>query len=203
MGAAPQFQLPGFTSGIWHGEPVEASYDIQAGILKVVSGAETDWNIDALTDQRSDSAPALLFEIDGDFALSACVAVEFFGTFDAGILCVRSGPFQWAKLCFERSPARQPMIVSVVTEGVSDDANSVIVEGDEVWLRVSRFGDACVFHYSLDGLWWHFVRQFRLMDGAKAKAGFLSQSPFGKGTKALFRDIKCGTVAEHDLRDGS
>ena len=49
----------------------------------------------------------------------------------------RDGAAGTRKLCFEHSPDRQPMIVSVVTRGVSDDANAFAVDGQTAWLRVS------------------------------------------------------------------
>ena len=60
----------------------------------------------------------------GDFQLSARVRVRFAGTFDAGVLFLRHDRETWAKLCFEFSPRGQGMIVSVVNNRVSDDANA-------------------------------------------------------------------------------
>ena len=57
----------------------------------------------------------------------------------------------WAKLCFEYSPQREPMVVSVVTRGLSDDCNSFVVDGATVWLRIARVGSAFAFHASTDG----------------------------------------------------
>ena len=63
----------------------------------------------------------------GDLVLSAEVQVDFQDTFDAGVLLVRADEQHWAKLCFEQPPAGRPMVVSVVTRGVSDDANAFTV----------------------------------------------------------------------------
>ena len=68
----------------------------------------------------------------------------------------------WGKLCFEFSPDGEPMIVSVVTRGVSDDANSWVVDGRTVWLRVSRIDHAFAYHASLDGKTWRMIRFFTI-----------------------------------------
>ena len=75
---------------------------------------------------------------DGDFQFSARVTVGFASTYDAGVLLLWVDDRHWGKLCFEFSPAGEPMVVSVVTRGVSDDANAFVVDGRTVWLRVSR-----------------------------------------------------------------
>ena len=87
----------------------------------------------------------------GDFQLSARVTVDFASTFDAGVFLLWLDERHWAKLCFEFSPAGEPMIVSVVCRGVSDDANAFTVPGRSVWLRVSRIDRAYAYHASLDG----------------------------------------------------
>lgn len=114
---------------------------------------------------------------DTDFQFVARVRVGFAGTFDAGVLLVWLHERAWAKLCFEYSPDGEPMVVSVVTREVSDDANSFVVDGDQVWLRVSRIGRVYAFHASLDGQTWRFVRAFAFGSDDPARIGFEVQSP--------------------------
>jgi uncharacterized protein len=141
---------------------------------------------------------------DGDFRLSARVTVDFASTFDAGVLLLWVDEQHWAKLCFEQSPAGEPMVVSVVCRGVADDANAFTVDGDSVWLRVARLEDAVAFHASLDGRSWQMIRFFSL-DGASdsASVGFEAQSPTGEGCAVRFDDISFTTRRLEDLRDGS
>ena len=113
----------------WLREP--ESWSVPDGSpLLVAAGPFTDWFVDP---QRSAeprlNAPALLGVSTGDFLLSARVTVDFAGTFDAGVLVVYEGDRAWGKLCFEYSPQREPMVVSVVTRRVSDDCNSFVVDG--------------------------------------------------------------------------
>jgi hypothetical protein len=103
-------------------EPAESTLERDA--LRIVAGPRTDWFVDPQTEAVKASAPALVGSIHGDFLLSARLEVAFASTFDAGALMVRTDDRTWAKLCFEYSPQSEPMVVSVVTRGVSDDCNS-------------------------------------------------------------------------------
>jgi len=139
---------------------------------------------------------------DGDFQLWARVEVEFAAMYDAGVLLLWAGDDIWAKLCFEFSPQRQPMIVSVVTRGVSDDASGFTVDGSAAWLRVSLRDGAHAFHASTDGAFWHLVRHFSL-GRAQPDVGFEVQSPVGQGCTARFTEIAYRTGKLAELRDGT
>ena len=147
-------------------------------------------------------APRLLGAVAGDFQLSTRVRCTFAGTFDAGALLLWAGERQWVKLAFEVSPQGEPMVVSVATDGHSDDANAFVVPDDAVWLRISRIGAACALHARLDGEDWRFVRHLALPAPDGLRAGFLAQSPTGAGATAQFDEI--GFVPERlaDLRSG-
>jgi uncharacterized protein len=116
---------------------------------------------------------------------------------------LHAGERTWAKLAMERSPQGDAMIVSVVTRGVSDDANGAVVAGDSVWLRVARIGGACALHASADGQRWDLVRHFALDAPGPLAAGFLAQSPTGEGCTATFDEISFAARTLADLRDGS
>lgn len=143
----------------------------------------------------------------GDFVLSARVTVGFRDTFDAGVLLVWFDEQRWAKLCFERSPAGERMVVSVVTRGTSDDANGEVVDSDTVWLRVARIGRMFAFHASTDGAVWRFARAFAFdpehLDDVPVRVGFEAQSPVGGGCEVAFDDLRFGRRTLGELRDGS
>ena len=139
---------------------------------------------------------------EGDFQLGCRVTVDFRSAYDAGVLLLHTDDRTWAKLCFERSPAGQPMVVSVVTLGVSDDANAFDVHGGQVWLRVSRIDRVHAFHASTDGRTWRLVRVFRLGDRAP-DIGFEAQSPTGDGCTVTFDEIRFVPERLADPRDGS
>lgn len=143
----------------------------------------------------------------GDFQLSARVGVDFVARFDAGVLLVWLDETHWAKLCFEQSPSGAPMVVSVVTRGTSDDANGFVVEGEQVWLRISRIGHVHAFHASLDGQVWELVRVFALGQGSDGvtghRLGLEVQAPTGDGCTATFAQVRFTPTTLGDLRDGS
>lgn len=101
-------------------------------------GAGSQLNAESLL-----SAATLLgVPTSGDFQLSARVNVDFASTFDAGVPLLWIDERHWVKLCFEYSPAGEPMVVSVVNRGVAYDANAFVVDGHTVWLRASRIDHA-------------------------------------------------------------
>jgi regulation of enolase protein 1 (concanavalin A-like superfamily) len=140
----------------------------------------------------------------GDFLLSATVSVDFRSQYDAGVLMLWIDERNWAKFCFEFSPAARPMVVSVVTRGTSDDANAFTVDGRSVRLRIARVGRVYAFHASTDERTWELIRVFTLGDDlAEHRVGFEAQSPTGDGCTVTFDQIAFTGVRLQDLRDGS
>ena len=130
--------------------------------------------------------------------------VDFASAFDAGVLFVHRSADHYAKLCFERSPDGEPMIVTVVTRGVSDDSNEPVIGDDAVHLRVARTGGIFAFHYSVDGERWRLSRLFGLGDPTgPVSVGFVAQSPTGDGCTAIFDRIRFVRSGLGDPRDGS
>jgi regulation of enolase protein 1 (concanavalin A-like superfamily) len=195
-------QLPPHPAPLaWEVSPV--SWAITAGALQVTAGPRTDMFVSPSGEAPTLNAPRLLGPIAGDFQLSARVTVDFQGTYDAGVLLVWSNEQSWAKLCFEYSPQRDPMIVSVVTRVTSDDANSFVVAGNTAWLRVSRLGaSALAFHASADGATWSLIRHFGLLMGDAPLVGFEAQSPVGEGCGVRFEDIRYSPTRLGELRSG-
>ena len=186
----------------WRVDPVEWSAGKDGGLV-IHAGAKTDLFTDPKDGSRQDAAPAALFvPPDRPFMLWARISVGFASTYDAGVLHVRVADDRWAKLCFEYSPQGQPMIVSVVNRGVSDDCNSIVVQGTTAWLRVSQGETATAFHYSLDGARWSFVRYFSLGSLDGLRVGFSSQSPTGTGCRSEFTEIHYRAGFPRDLRSG-
>ena len=94
------------------------------------------------------------------------------------------------------------MIISVVTHDVSDDCNSVPLARNDVYLRITRLGQAFAFHYSEDGTYWRMVRYFTLRQTADLRAGFSSQSPTGAGCHVIFDHIQYSPRSGKDVRSG-
>ena len=191
----------------WYGSPVRSRV-LGPAALEITAGSKTDVFVNpqggesSLDAQSMLNAPRLLARVSGDFQLVSHVAVEFAATFDAGALLIWVSDDQWGKLCFEYSPQGNPMVVSVVSKGVSDDANSFVTPNRDVWLRASRVGGAFAFHASLDGHRWEFIRHFALDAGETVELGFEAQSPTGNGCTARFEEIRFSDQRLGDLRSG-
>ncbi|MEA2133184.1 MAG: uncharacterized protein QOC68_1093 [Solirubrobacteraceae bacterium] len=185
----------------WDASPASWSLD-EGPMLTIAAPARSDLFNDPAGGEPMAAAPRLLGAVGGDFQLSARVRCTFAGTFDAGALLVWADARRWVKLAFEVSPQGEPMVVSVVTDGRSDDANAFVVRDGAVWLRISRLGAACALHARIDGEAWRFVRHFALAAPDTLRAGFLAQSPVGDGATARFDEI--GFIPERltDLRSG-
>lgn len=173
--------------------------------LDLTAPAGTDLFVDPGRADPKLSAERVLGTVpDGPFQFSARVRVGFNGTFDAGALLVWAGERNWGKLCFEYSPQREAMAVSVVTRGYSDDANGFTAPADApLWLRVSRLGPNWAFHASTDGEFWHFVRHFALDESDEpVLVGLLAQAPMGDGCTVSFDQVTFTAQRLADLRSG-
>ncbi|WP_320780576.1 DUF1349 domain-containing protein [Streptomyces sp. CRN 30] len=202
-------QVPALPFPLAPSEGAAWETDPASGALRVTARPRSDIFIDP-ADGTTDEARTVLDAVTllgrppaGDFRLSARVRVDFAAAYDAGVLLLWTDERHWAKLCFEHSPQGEPMVVSVVTRGVSDDANAFVVDGDSVWLRVSRVGRAFAYHASTDGTDWRMIRYFALDDTGGALVGFEAQSPTGEGCAVAFDDIRFTRERLTDLRDGS
>jgi regulation of enolase protein 1 (concanavalin A-like superfamily) len=197
--------IPGVPAALaWVNEP--ASFELgQDGLFAIDAGAKTDLFADPAGGTPIDSAPAALFVApDTRFLLSARVTATFASAFDAAALLLRAGGGCWTKLAFEVSPQRQPMVVSVVTRGVSDDSNGVLVDDPHVYLRLAVAERTIAFHASRDGSWWELVRYFSLEEPLiDVRVGFSAQSPTGEGCRATFAEITYRAGELGDRRDGS
>ena len=179
-----------------------SSWKEENGGLQIVAPAQTDLFVDPAGGMVKDDSPRAVFVPDPQFTLSAHVTVDFAATYDAGVLVLCADGLHWAKLCFEYSPQGEPTIVSVVTNGVSDDCNSVPLTRTDIYLRVTRLGDAFAFHYSEDGSYWRMVRYFALHQATNLRVGFSSQSPTGDGCLSSFAEIQYRPEPVKNVRSG-
>jgi regulation of enolase protein 1 (concanavalin A-like superfamily) len=195
--------------------PVTASHpDVwrlgEDGVVLADAPAHTDFYVNpgggdsADAESLLNAATLLGLPPAGDFQLSARVTVDFRAQYDAGVLLLWIDERHWAKFCFEFSPDAEPMVVSVVTREVSDDANAFTVPERSVWLRVSRIDRVYAYHASTDGKVWRLIRVFTLGDDVSAhRVGFEAQSPTGDGCAVTFTDIGFRAQRLAELRDGS
>jgi len=93
-------------------------------------------------------------------------------------------------------------VVSVVTNGVSDDSNGCNIEADSVWLQVVRAGNNFAIHYSLDGEKYDMVRLFSLPVESTVKVGLEAQCPAGEGGYRYFSHLSIEKKTVRNLRAG-
>ena len=186
------------------------NYDASTGCLQAMASEKTDWYCNPADKFNDEATPTLnALTLLGtpeprDFQLSAKVTVDFNSDYDAGVLAIWVDSQTWAKLCFEYSPDKIGMVVSVVTLGASDDSNAFTLPNNSTFLRVSRFGRTFAFHASRDRSTWELIRVFALnTDINSQRVGFLAQAPTGPGCSVKFSEINFSYSTLNALRDGS
>ena len=183
----------------WLNEP--PVWNFEEGCLEVVPKGETDF-FRPSGREGNDNAGLLYTWVEGDFTAKTRVRTELVAFGDAGVLTVRAGAEQSAKLCVERSPIGDLSIVSVITDPWSDDANNELLEEAEAFLRISREGNVFGMHYSLDGKVWRFVRTFTCDMPARVMVGVHAQAPFQEGCRATFDFLEVSSKPVGDFRSG-
>jgi uncharacterized protein len=171
--------------------------------IEIIAPPKCDFFIDSRSGIEKGDAPFYYEKVAGDFAARAWVKPLFKKTYDAGGLFVLDSAKKWIKLEFELTDLGYPSVVSVITDGTSDDANGEKLEGvEEICLQIARSGDYWALHYSLDGKKWKMVRYFRLKTKGSVRVGLEAQSPLGSGCSAAFRGYKVAPGAVKDMRKG-
>lgn len=160
------------------------------GSIEITAGPKTNMFFAPHGKTKVSNMPKLLFMPDNDFVLSAKASANHKSKWEAAMLVIYINENYWAKFCFEnQSPGVQRM-VSVVTNEISDDAYSDIIESDTVYMKITKKGKQIGFYYSCDSENWIGVRYFRLSSDKQLKTGFASQSPIGEGLTSTFSEIK-------------
>jgi len=175
---------------------------LPGGGLRIHAPAKTDFFQNPNGDPGSDSAAYLWLPIEGDFVARVRVQPTFTSTYDAGALLVRHDQTHWAKICFEATDFGTHAAVSVVTNGVSDDANGANLDVESLWLQVVRQGNLFGQHYSLNGQSWRMVRYFALPMPPQVNVGLVAQSPIGPGTSVDFNSFSIEPRRVANMRAG-
>lgn len=177
---------------------------LPGGGLRVHTRPETDFFCNPNRQSTSDTAHLLWLPVEGDFVACAHVRPTFTSTYDAGALMVRGDEAHWAKVCYEATDFHTHAVVSVVTDGLSDDANGPDLDVPNVWLQVVRQGDLLALHYALDKQprAWRMVRYFALALSPEVKVGLVAQSPVGPGTAVDFHQFAVERRTVQNLRAG-
>lgn len=159
-------------------------------IIELTAPAKTDFFIDICSDYRRFNAPFYYTPVENDFIFRCKVKPEFKETYDAGGIIAYVSDDKWVKFAFERTDLGYTSVVSVITDGFSDDCNGEIVNTNEIWMQIVRKDHNWCLHYSLDKKNWKMVRYFRFEMQNALKIGISCQSPLGRGCRAVFSDIE-------------
>jgi regulation of enolase protein 1 (concanavalin A-like superfamily) len=172
----------------WENSP--ARWSFQQQVLAVQAGAKTDMFRDPNVTYNTDNAPKLLFQPDSNFILTAAVEHAFMNKWDGGALVLKVDSLRWIKFCLEKDYTGAKRIVSVVTNNVSDDANSIAITGNKAFFKMAKAGNVITLYVSTDGKKWLLVRHVQMNIPEKFSVGFLAQSPTGQSCTVRFSNIQ-------------
>lgn len=172
--------------------------------LTLTSAAKRDNFRDPNGKLSSNTAPVLLTEVDNQrpFTFTARIAPTFLETYDAGALYIWVKDDLWLKMAFEMDERRRTRMVTVRTNGTSDDNNHDVVAAKSVHMKISSDARTVGFYYSLDDQTWQLIKLFRNDYPEKIWLGVSAQSPVGNGTSATFEDIALTQTSVADFRLG-
>ena len=181
-------QLPGIPYPLsWENKPL--NYSVKGTVLTIEAGAKTDMFRDPNVTYNTDNAPKLLFMADNDFVLSARIEHDFASKWDGGAIVLKTDALHWVKFCFEKDYTGVHRVVSVVTNDISDDCNSVPLTQNYVYYKIAKAGNVVTLYFSADMKKWFLIRHFQYNAKGPLKLGFLAQSPTGTHKNVTFSNI--------------
>jgi hypothetical protein len=172
--------------------------------VEINSGAKTDFFNEPDGKHKYANAPMLLTLLNNKepFTFTARVCPEFAETYDAGAVYVFVNEDKWLKFAFEMDEKKRTRMVTVRTNGTSDDNNHDVVAEKQAYLKISSDTESIGYYYSIDSVDWQLVRVFKNDFPASAYIGISSQSPLGKGIKTTFENISLRNESIKDFRKG-
>lgn len=171
----------------WKNQPL--SFKTATNSLEIKAGEKTDMFRDPNATYNTNTAPILLFTPDADFVLSARIGHDFAQKWDGGALVLMSDDTHWVKFCFEKDYTGAKRVVSVVTNDISDDCNSVAYTSKAAYFKIAKAGNVITLYTSETGTDWLLVRHLQF-NTAPVQVGFLAQSPTGSACTVTFSDIR-------------
>lgn len=165
-----------------------------------------DFFIDPNGKLSNNTLPILLTELDNTkpFTFVAKVTPEFTpeGIYNAADLIVFANDTLWQKLCYEQDERGGHRIVTVRTQGTSDDNNHELLNVPSVYLKLSSDTRTLASYYSLDKKEWHMVRLYKNYYPSKIWLGIASQCPQDGKCTSLFEEISLEQASVSDFRMG-
>ena len=186
QGGATKFQSIPFPM-TWENTPV--MYAIKGPVLTIEAGAKTDMFRDPNVTYNTDNAPKLFFTPDADFVLTARIQHAFTYKWDGGAIVLKADALHWIKFCFEKDYTGVHRVVSVVTNDISDDCNSVAISQNFVYYKMAKAANVVTLYFSGDGKNWFLIRHLQFNAKGPLHLGFMAQSPTGTHNTVTFSDV--------------
>lgn len=184
----------------WTNKPL--NYKINLKSIFIEAGGKTDMFRDPNVTYNTDNAPRLSFTSDPNFVLTAEIHHDFISKWDGGAIVLEADKMNWIKFCFEKDYTGMHRVVSVVTKDVSDDCNSVAINGNQVFYKIAKANNVITLYYSVDGKNWFLIRHLQFNTTKPIKLGFMAQSPTGKNCDVTFSNIIYSTKKIKDPYTG-
>lgn len=179
------------------------AFQFSKGSLKVTSGGKTDFFNNPENNEITANAPYLYKEIKGDFVATTLVQPDFSDIWNACSIVIHMDTTHWIKLAFENSDATGKSIVTVVTNGISDDANgAVLTNEDSIWLRIIKKENVYALHWSKNGMDFKMARLSAMPVSNTVKVGIEAQCPAGQSAEHAFLYFSIDQRTIMDLRKG-
>lgn len=154
----------------------------------------------------NNTLPILLVPVDNTqpFTLTAKVTPGFTkeGLYNAADLFVYANDTLWQKLAFEQDEYGNHRIVSVRTQGASDDSNHDKISVPSVYLKISSDAHTIASYYSLDNKKWHMVRLYKNYYPDTIYLGISSQCPQKGGCTSRIEEVTLNHDNVKDFRMG-
>ena len=183
----------------WLNEP--ESFEIVDGSLSVTVKKGTDFFNNPEDESNIATAPYIYKSMKGDFVVKALVEPDFASQWNAVAIMVHLDSLNWIKFAFENSDATGPSIVTVVTRGASDDANGVILKGqNQIWLVMARKSNIYSMHWSIDGQNFKMARLASMPVAHDVRVGIEFQSPVGNEATHLIHSFEVVNRTIENLR---
>ena len=191
-----------FSKSLNNGEKLTGQ--ISENKLEFNSGEKSDFFNEPNGKDKYSNAPMLLTQVNNNepFTFITKVSPEFSETYDAGALYLFVNNDKWTKFAFEMDERKLTRIVTVRTNGTSDDNNHDAIVAKSVFLKISSNAESVGFYYSTDSINWQLVRVYKNDFPATTYIGISSQSPLGSGIKTTFENLSLTNVAIKDFRKG-
>lgn len=182
----------------WLNPPPRWSGD--AAALEMETGPKTDFWRRTFYGFERDNGHAWLTPVDGDFSASVRFRGAYETLYDQAGLMLRRDAETWIKAGIEFTDGIL-QFSTVVTDGRSDW--SVIPLPDagretQVWLRLTRHGEAVRVQFALDGAPWRLAR-LAPFPADPAAVGLMACSPERGGFIARFAGLAIGPAISRDL----